>query len=285
MKMVNARYWPAPGKLNLFLHITGQKTDGYHTLQTIFQFIGLSDQLRIHVNQQGDICGRHHIAGVLPADDLSLRAARLLQAATGCKPGADIELIKKLPIGGGVGGGSSDAATVLLVLNMLWGTGLSREELAAIGLQLGADVPVFIHGHACWAEGVGERLVNVDLPEPVYLLIHPNTHVSTAAIFSAQQLTRNSAPIKITDFLAGKAGNDCEPVVRQQVSEVDQAMRWLEAFAPPRLTGTGACVFAEFESIDAAKEVASQCTNDWQTFVTRGYNRSPLHRLLDAQGK
>ena len=281
--------WPAPGKLNLFLHITGQREDGYHTLQTIFQFIGLSDQLRIRINAQGEISTRHQLAGISTADDLSVKAARLLQRQTGCRQGADIELIKNLPIGGGVGGGSSDAATTLLVLNHLWATGLTRDELVTLGLQLGADVPVFIHGNACWAEGVGEHLEDVILPEPAYLVIYPNIHVSTGAIFSAGELTRNTPPIRIADFLAGQAGNkrpgnDCEAVVRRQVAEVDAAMRWLEQFASPRLTGTGACVFAEFESTGAAEEVASQCTNNWQTFVTQGYNRSPLHKLLDGQG-
>lgn len=274
--------WPAPGKLNLFLHITGRRDDGYHTLQTIFQFIGLSDQIIILVQQGGEIITRHRHENIGSEEDLTLRAARLLQQETGCSKGAEIELIKNLPIGGGIGGGSSDAATVLLALNHLWQTGLSEAELATIGLQLGADVPVFIHGKSCWAEGVGENFRDVDIPEPVYLLVYPKVHVSTAKIFSDQDLTRDTAPIKIADFLAGKAGNDCEALVRRQVPEVEKAMQWLTQFSKPRLTGTGACIFAEFDSEQEAQKVAGQCTNDWQTFVTQGYNRSPLHRMLDT---
>lgn len=274
--------WPAPGKLNLFLHITGRRDDGYHTLQTIFQFIGLSDQISILTNQDGEIAARHSHQNIALKEDLTLRAARLLQQATGCSQGAEIELIKNLPIGGGVGGGSSDAATVLLGLNHLWQTGLSEEELAATGLQLGADVPVFVHGRACWAEGVGEYFQDVDIPEPVYLLVYPKVHVSTAKIFADQNLTRDTTPIKIADFLAGQAGNDCETVVCRQVPQVEAVMQWLARFSKPRLTGTGACVFAEFNSEQEACEVADQCTNDWQTFVTQGYNRSSLHRMLDT---
>jgi len=203
--------WPAPGKLNLFLHIIGQREDGYHLLQTVFQFIGLSDQLRISANDSGEIAAKHQLSGVSPSDDLTLKAARLLQQETGCTSGAEIELIKNIPVGGGIGGGSSDAATVLLVLNQLWGTGLSESQLKGLGLQLGADVPVFIHGNACWAEGVGEHFQDVTLPEPVYLVIYPRVHVSTAEIFAAGELTRDTPTIRIADFLAGRAGNSDPP--------------------------------------------------------------------------
>lgn len=282
MRQDNQSLWPAPGKLNLFLHITGQRADGYHTLQTIFQFIELSDYLRITTNETGKISTCHQYDDILPHADLTLRAARLLQSKTDCQQGAEIELIKNLPVGAGIGGGSSDAATVLLVLNHLWGTRLPNEALAGLGLQLGADVPVFVHGKACWAEGVGEHFKDVEIPQPIYLLIYPKVHVSTADIFAAEELTRNTPPIRIADFLAGQAGNDCEAVVRKKAPQVDAAMNWLGQFSRPRLTGTGACVFAEFASEHEAQKVAGQCTNDWQTFVTQGYNRSPLHRMLDA---
>ena len=222
--------WPAPAKLNLFLHITGRRADGYHQLQTVFQFLDIHDDVFLKVKPGGGILARHRYPGFDEENDLTLRAARLLQAATGCSSGVEIELVKNLPIGGGIGGGSSDAATVLLALNYLWDTGLNQQELAHLGLQLGADVPVFIHGQTCWAEGVGEEIHPVELPEPVYLLVYPKVHVSTGQIFSAPELTRNTSPIKIADFLAGQTRNDCEAVVRAQVPEVDEAMRWLDQY-------------------------------------------------------
>jgi 4-diphosphocytidyl-2-C-methyl-D-erythritol kinase len=274
-------FWPAPAKLNLFLHITGQRADGYHLLQTIFQFLGVADELAFTVNLDGEISASHAYPGFNSDEDLTLRAARLLQVASGCQQGVEIELNKKLPIGGGIGGGSSDAATVLLVLNKLWDCGLSLKELAELGLELGADVPVFVHGHACWAEGVGEDFEVIDLPQPVYLLVYPKVHVSTGQIFAAEELTRNTSPIRIADFLAGHVGNDCELLVRQQVPEVDEAMSWLGQYASARLTGTGSCIFAEFENAKAAQKVADNMTNDWQSWVTQGYNRSPLHQMID----
>ena len=273
--------WPAPAKLNLFLHITGRRGDGYHLLQTVFQFIDIHDLIRFDLTRDGEISAVHQIPGVTAADDLTVRAARLLQSTTGCHQGVRIELTKYLPTGGGVGGGSSDAATTLLVLNRLWQTGLSIEELARLGLQLGADVPIFIHGRACWAEGVGESFQDVELKEPVYLLVYPKVHVSTGQIFTDPELTRDTSPIKIADFLAGHAGNDCEAVVRKQVPAVDEAMRWLDGFAPSRLTGTGACVFAEFDNTDAAQKAMVDVPHDWQSWVTRGHNHSPLHQMLN----
>lgn len=280
-KTADRIYWPAPAKLNLFLHITGQRADGYHLLQTVFQFLDIHDRIAFEVNSTGELIARHQYAGFNPDEDLTIRAARLLQSVSGCRSGAEIELQKNLPIGGGIGGGSSDAATVLVVLNKLWGIDLPPAELAQLGLQLGADVPVFIHGHACWAESVGDDLQDIDLPEPVYLLVYPKVHVSTGQIFGAEELTRNTSPIRIADFLAGNAGNDCEAVVRRQVPEVDRAMQWLDQYAPARLTGTGSCVFAEFENQAAAQVAADNVANDWQTWVTRGYNHSPLHRKID----
>ena len=275
-------YWPAPAKLNLFLHVTGRRPDGYHLLQTVFQFLDIHDEIGIRVNADGVLRVHHEYDAISPEQDLTLRAARLLQAETGCSLGADIEMIKQLPIGGGIGGGSSDAATVMMVLNHLWGTGLSTGDLASMGLQLGADVPVFIHGHACWAEGVGEELQPIDLPEPVYLLVYPKVHVSTAQIFGARELTRNTQPIRIADFLAGDARNDCEALVRQQVPAVDQAMHWLDQYAEARLTGTGSCIFAEFDDEQVAREAAASIQGDWQCWVTRGQNRSLLHQRFDV---
>jgi 4-diphosphocytidyl-2-C-methyl-D-erythritol kinase len=273
--------WPAPAKLNLFLHITGRRSDGYHLLQTVFQFLDIHDDVLLDVDTSGDVAALHHYPGFTHEDDLTLRAARLLQTETGCRAGVKINLVKNLPVGGGIGGGSSDAATVLMVLNQLWHTNLNQEELAAIGLRLGADVPVFIHGRACWAEGVGEDIQAIDLPEPVYLLVYPKVHVSTGQIFSAPELTRNTSPIKIADFLAGDARNDCESIVRDQVPEIDQAMQWLGQYSPARLTGTGSCVFAEFESHQQAQQAADQVPQDWQTWVSQGNNRSMLHSKLE----
>ena len=281
MPVTLPNYWPAPAKLNLFLHITGRREDGYHQLQTVFQFLDLHDDIELRVNASGDIRAIHQYPGFEPDDDLTVRAARLLQSVSGCRQGADIKLLKNLPVGGGIGGGSSDAATVLLVLNRLWETGLGLQDLADLGLQLGADVPVFIHGHACWAEGVGEQFQPVDLAEPYYLLVYPKVHVSTGQIFAARELTRNSRPIKIADFLAGSARNDCEVTVRQLVPEVDRAMTWLDQFAPARLTGTGSCIYAEFVAKAEADEAAAAMAGDWQAWVTRGNNRSLLHQQLD----
>lgn len=274
--------WLSPGKLNLFLHITGQRSDGYHELQTVFQFIDIADEICLSVNDSGQITGGHEHPDIHAGQDLTLRAARLLQSVTGCPKGVRIQLDKKLPIGGGVGGGSSNAATVLVALNQLWETGLSREELVKLGLQLGADVPVFIRGQTCWAEGIGEDIKPVELPESDYLVIYPGVPVSTGEVFSAADLTRDAAPITITDFLAGAGHNDCEAVVRRLVPEVNRALEWLGRYASARMTGTGACVFAAFESQEAAMDVAQRCNECWQIHVCKGYNLSPLHRQLQA---
>lgn len=285
MKPMHELLWPAPAKLNLFLHVTGRRRDGYHLLQTVFQFLDMADHLKLKARKDSHIRRLHRYSNIPQQHDLTLQAARLLQRHTGTIRGADIELIKHLPVGGGTGGGSSDAATVLLVLNRLWQTGLSNGELAGLGLQLGADVPVFIHGHACWAQGIGEVFSGIDLlPQPVYLLICPPVSVSTAQIFRARELTRNTPPITISEFHAGCAGNDCEPVVRKRVREVDEAMQWLHQYAPARLTGTGACIFAEFANEQAARGVAARCPQGWRSYVSRGRNRSPLHQMLDRTG-
>ena len=268
--------WPAPAKLNLFLHITGRRADGYHELQTVFQFIDYGDELRFVVTDNGVVRRLTDLPEVAEADDLTVRAARLLQAETGCRQGVEITIHKRLPMGGGLGGGSSDAATTLVALNALWGLGLSRDRLTELGLRLGADVPVFVHGRAAWAEGVGERLTPVELPEPWFVVLVPQAHVSTAKLFADPQLTRNLRPIKIRGFLAGEGCNVFEPLVRAAYPQVDEAMVWLGAYAPARMTGTGACVFAAFAVEAEARRVAEEAQGRWQAIVARACNRSPL---------
>ncbi|MEL0027400.1 MAG: 4-(cytidine 5'-diphospho)-2-C-methyl-D-erythritol kinase [Perlucidibaca sp.] len=272
---------PAPAKLNLFLHITGRRADGYHTLQTVFQFIDQADELHFSLRDDGDITLSPGIPGVASADNLIVRAARALQAASGCRLGADIRLDKRLPMGGGLGGGSSDAATTLLALNTLWQTGLDEEALASLGLRLGADVPVFIRGHAAWAEGVGEALQAVDLPEPWYVVLCPDAHIATAAAFAHPELTRNTTAITLRAFFAGAGHNDFEPVVRQLSPAVDAAMSWLAQHGPARMTGTGACLFLACPSRDAAADILA--ASPVSGFICRGLNRSPAHSALDRQ--
>lgn len=278
-----ARVWPAPAKLNLFLHVTGRRPDGYHTLQTVFQFLGIADGIGLRVEPGGGIRLSAPLPGVAPERDLTVRAARLLQAEAGSDLGVTITVDKRLPLGGGLGGGSSDAATVLVVLNRLWGIGFSIDRLAELGLRLGADVPVFVRGQAAWAEGVGERLTPVTLPEPWYLVVVPDVTVSTAEIFSAPELTRHTPPITIADFLSGGGGNDCEPVVRRRYPEVGRALDWLGRFAPARLTGTGACVFAPFADRSIAQQALAQLPAGWRALLARGRNRSPLYEVLGAR--
>lgn len=277
--------WPAPGKLNLFLHIVGRRPDGYHELQTAFQFITLADELRFHERPAGCIERLGEVPGVPAGDDLVVRAARALQRQAGGGPlrGVAIEVHKRLPVGGGIGGGSSDAATVLVALNELWGLGLTEDRLAGVGLALGADVPVFVRGRAAWAEGVGDRLVPVDFREPVYLLLRPDASVPTAEVFKAPELTRDSPLTTITGFLQAGGRNDCEPVVRLRWPEVAAALDWLGDFGPARLTGTGACVYAEMRDVTDAEAVRAQVPPRWQAWVTRGCNRSPLLERLQQE--
>jgi 4-diphosphocytidyl-2-C-methyl-D-erythritol kinase len=275
--------WPAPAKLNLLLRIVGRRPDGYHLLQSVFQFVDYGDEIGLAVRDDGRIERHSDLPGVPAEQDLAVRAARLLQAETGTSLGADIRVHKRLPMGGGLGGGSSDAATVLVGLNQLWGTGLDADALAALGLRLGADVPVFTRGRAAWAEGIGERLTPLELPEPWYLVVKPPCEVATGTIFQDTELTRNSPLSTIRDFLAGLTVNDCLPVVVKHYPEVAQALSWLGQFGEARLTGTGACVFAVFEDEGGAREVLDQLPAGYRGFVARGRNRSPLLERLQAE--
>ncbi len=268
--------WPAPAKLNLFLHITGRRDDGYHLLQSVFQFLDYGDELFFNLREDGEIQRLNALPGVPAEQDLVVRAARLLQLETGTSLGADIRVDKKLPMGGGLGGGSSDAATTLVALNQLWALGLDVKRLAELGLALGADVPVFVRGQAAWAEGVGETLTPVTLEEPWFVVIIPPVSVSTAEVFGDSQLTRDCPPITIRDFLSGRGTNVCEPVVRGHYPQVAEALNWLSPFAPARMTGTGACVFAAFGNESQARDVVSQLPEGWNGFFAKGRNRSPL---------
>lgn len=276
-----ARAWPAPAKLNLMLRVVGRRPDGYHELQTVFQFIERGDWLWFDVREDGAVHRLDALAGVAEDDDLTVRAARALQCATGCRLGVDIRCEKHLPMGGGLGGGSSDAATTLVALNRLWGAGLDEEALSAIALPLGADVPVFVRGRAAWGEGVGERLEPVELPEPWYLVLVPPCSVSTRDVFCHPELTRNSRRITLADFLSGDVTNDCLPVVRRDYPEVESALDWLSAWGGGRLTGTGACVFAVFDDEARALDALHRSPARMRGFVARGLNRSPLRDRLD----
>lgn len=268
--------WPAPAKLNLTLRILGRRADGYHLLQTLFQFLDRGDELHPTVREDGQVHLLTPVPGVPEEANLVVRAARRLQAATGCRLGVDLRLDKRLPQGGGLGGGSSDAATTLVALNRLWGTGLGEDELATLGLALGADVPVFVRGRAAWGEGVGDRLTPVTVPETWFLVLTPPCVVTTADVFRHPKLTRNSPSITIADFFSGDDRNDCLEVVREVHPPVARALAWLDGFAKARLTGTGACVFARFSSQAEAEAVLLQAPPDLAGFVARGLNRSPL---------
>jgi 4-diphosphocytidyl-2-C-methyl-D-erythritol kinase len=272
----------APAKLNLFLHITGRRADGYHNLQTLFQLLDHGDQLTFSATDDGDISLEPELIGVKPEDNLIVRAARLLQQHSNGQQGAKIQLTKVLPMGGGIGGGSSDAATTLLALNQLWDLNLPLDELAKLGAQLGADVPVFIHGRTAWAEGIGEQLTPVELPEKHYLVLTPNCHVSTVEIFSHKDLTRDTSAITVAAFLEQGGQNDCQPLVKKLYPEVAKALNWLVKFAPAKMTGTGACVFAECESREQAEAILEQAPADLKGFVARGVNLSPAHQQLSG---
>ncbi len=273
--------WPAPAKLNLFLHITGRREDGYHLLQTVFQFLDYGDTLHFMPREDGQIRRLNALPGVPADDDLVVRAARRLKKVSACKQGVDIRVEKRLPMGGGLGGGSSDAATTLVALNRLWSLHLDVDALAKLGLELGADVPVFIRGHAAWAEGVGDILTPVELKEPWFVVLIPGVEVSTAKIFNDPELTRDNPAIKIRDFLDGHGHNVCEEIVVKHHPAVAEAIDWLSQHGKAMMTGTGACVFAAFDTREQADAVFSARPKQWQGFVARGLNRSPLLDRMD----
>lgn len=280
--------WPAPAKLNLFLYITGRRSDGYHNLQTLFQFLDYGDSLTITPDSSGEIRLLTPVAGVPDEQNLIVRAARLLmhEAAQENRlplhAGATIAIDKVLPMGGGLGGGSSNAATVLVALNHLWGLDLSSDRLAQMGLQLGADVPVFVKGHAAFAEGVGEALQPASPAEKWYLVAHPGVSIATPAVFNDEALTRDTPVREMSALMQLPFHNDCEAVVRKRFREVDELVSWLLEYAPSRLTGTGACVFAEFDTESAAREVLAMAPKEVKGFVARGVNVSPLHQILNG---
>lgn len=272
--------WPAPAKLNLFLHVVGRRADGYHLLQTVFRFIDRVDRLRFTPRSDGEIVLATPLPGVPPEVDLTVRAARLLQAAAGCRQGASIHLEKNLPMGGGLGGGSSDAATVLLALNHLWQTGLSRQRLQEIGLALGADVPVFIHGRNTFAEGVGEAFTDVELPPATYLVLQPPVNVPTAAVFGAPDLCRNTPPIKPADWRPGDGHNDLQIVACARFPAVAEHLAWLQQHAPAALmTGSGACVFAAFARREAAEAALACLPVGMVGWLAEGLAEHPLAKI------
>lgn len=272
---------PAPAKLNLFLHVTGRREDGYHLLQSVFRLIDLADSLSFELRHDGAIRRVNELPGV-PADaDLTVRAAQRLQQFTQCTLGADIMLDKHLPTGGGLGGGSSDAATTLIALNRLWDTGLSRIQLAALGLELGADIPFFIHGTDAFVEGIGETITPIQLPPAHYIVIAPAVHVITGEIFAASGLTRNSESIRILDFASRTTRNDLQPVACRLFPEIAAVIEWLEQYAPARMTGTGACVFAEVGSPEKAARILATCPSGWRAWKASSMRSHPLHSWLD----
>ncbi len=274
--------WPAPAKINLFLHVTGRRPDGYHDIQTLFQLIDWGDEVRIRLTPAPEIVRAPADYGVAESEDLVVRAAKLLQSEAGCRKGAQIEVVKRVPLGSGLGGGSSDAATVLLALNRLWKCGLGRDELAGLGRVLGADVPVFIHGHSAMAEGVGDDLKPVCLGERHYLLVFPGISVSTREIFSDADLCRNSKPVSLDDALAGEGGNDCEPVVRKRFPAIGRVMDVLGKWGKPRMTGTGSAIFVPMRDKMSAMSAASAIKTLYNVRAVRGVDVSALHEMLDS---
>ena len=279
--MTEFQTFPAPAKLNLFLHITGRRGDGYHLLQTVFRLIERHDTLHLRVTNDGSISRPGDVPGVPEAQDLCVRAARLLQQHTQSRLGVEIRLDKRLPMGGGLGGGSSDAATVLLALNRLWQLDLTRTELLALALQLGADVPVFVFGRNAWAEGIGEQLQAMTLPAAWYVVLTPAVHVATAQVFASKQLTRDTIPAKMAAFFKGFGHNDLEPVACSQHPEVAEALAWLKQFGDARMSGSGASVFLECDSEIEARRVYALKPEKIAGFVAQGLDQHPL---LDYAG-
>ncbi|MDP5292685.1 4-(cytidine 5'-diphospho)-2-C-methyl-D-erythritol kinase [Oceanimonas sp. CHS3-5] len=271
---------PAPAKLNLFLYITGRRDNGYHDLQTLFQFVDFGDELSFE--EADELTLSPALPGVATDNNLIIKAARLLQSHTGCTRGARIRLTKRLPMGGGLGGGSSDAATALVGLNRLWQLNVPADELATLGLQLGADVPVFVHGRAAFAEGVGDIFTDAAPPEPWYLVLNPGVEVATAAIFTDPDLPRNSPVLSLEQRLSLPWQNDCEALVKKRHPEVAKLLSWLLEYAPSRMTGTGACIFGTFDSREAAENTLKKAPDGTFGFVARGCNQSPLLTALDA---
>ena len=274
--------WPAPAKLNLFLRITGRRADGYHELQTVFRLLDWGDELRLRVRADGAVRRLAAVPGVPEQEDLAVRAARLLQEHAGSRLGAEIELEKRIPMGGGLGGGSSDAATVLVALNHLWRCGLDEDALAGLGRRLGADVPVFVRGRSAWAEGVGERLTPLALPRRHYVVLDPREHVPTAALFQAPELTRNAPRATISSFVSGETvENAFTPVARARHPRVAAALDWLGRHGAARLSGSGGCVFLETATREQAEAVAARCPGEFGVHVAKGVNHSPLLAALD----
>jgi len=276
----------SPAKLNLFLHITGRRADGYHNLQTLFQLLDYGDTLRFTTCLQDEITLVPALDGVAFEDNLIIKAVRLLQRHTGVTSGVHIELQKRLPMGGGIGGGSSNAATTLVALNYLWQCDLSNRQLQQLGLQLGADVPVFVNAKTAWAEGVGEALQAIEMPQDWFLVVQPDCHVSTPQVFSHKDLTRDTPAIKVAAFLEQGGKNDCQALVRALYPQVDKALDWFAQHGyPAQMTGTGACVFTRFATAAEAQHVHSRLPKHLPGFVAQGINQSPLCKLLPAQAK
>ncbi|OOF70533.1 4-(cytidine 5'-diphospho)-2-C-methyl-D-erythritol kinase [Rodentibacter caecimuris] len=273
--------FPCPAKLNLFLYINGKLENGYHELQTLFQFLDFGDWLTIEPTNDGKICLTPDIKGIPLEQNLIYRAARLLQQHTKTSQGVKITLDKIMPMGGGIGGGSSNAATTLVALNYLWNTNLSLTTLAQLGLKLGADVPVFVQGKAAFAEGVGEKMTPCTPEQKWYVVLKPNVSISTATIFNDPNLPRNTAKKTLSELLTQKYTNDCQKIVINHYPQVEQALNWLLKYAPARLTGTGACVFAEFTDEQSAQAVFSQKPEHFFGFIAQGLNVSPLHLMLN----
>ncbi len=268
----------SPAKLNLFLHITGRRPDGYHTLQTVFQLLDWGDTLHVTPDNSGTVNLLGASREIPPEDNLIIRAAKLLQRDS---DGATIRLQKRIPMGGGLGGGSSNAATTLLALNHLWQRGLQLTELQQLGTSLGADVPVFVGGRTAWAEGIGEQLTPIDLPERWFLVLVPGCQVSTAEIFCHRQLTRNTSPLKMAAFFEGHTRNDCQALVGRLYPEIANALKFLDKFGEGRLTGTGACVFASFDNETQARAAQQQMPGQWKSIVARGINRAPINGIAN----
>ena len=280
---MSADAWPAPAKLNLFLHVVGRRADGYHEIQTVFQLVDLADRLFIAPRRDAEIRRLDGPAGIPPEEDLCVRAACRLQEASHVGRGADIRLEKHVPIQGGLGGGSSDAATTLVALNEIWGLRMAPSILVELGLGLGADIPFFIHGQTAWGEGVGERLTPLELPPKHYAIVFPGVGISTAEIFQAPELTRKTPETTIRGFLKAGGRNDCEPVVAGRSPEVRRALDWLGRRGSARMTGTGSCVFAAFDDRGSAQAALADLPKGWRGFVARGLDRSPLQERLAAE--